>query len=98
MCLLASGSMPVKKIIGNVIITISAITYCYQQGPRTQGGQGGPGPLKIGDLFSKSFGKRENLIFLFIRAPLEKNRSSAPAYHSAVEQYVPILVQLWQIL
>ena len=46
------------------------------RGPR--GARGARAPLKIGDLFSKIFGKRQNLIFLFIGAPLEKNRSSAP--------------------
>ena len=46
------------------------------RGPR--GARGAWAPLKIGDLFSKIFGKRQNLIFLFIRAPLEKNHSSAP--------------------
>ena len=48
------------------------------QGPRTKGGQGARAPLKIGDLFSKIFGKRQNLIFLFIRAPLRKRSFLGP--------------------
>ena len=54
------------------------IYQCRGRGPR--GARGARAPLKIGDLYSKFFGKRQNLIFLFIRAPLEKNRSSAPDY------------------
>ena len=45
-------------------------------GPR--GARGAQAPLKIGNSLVNFFGKRQNLIFIFIRAPLEKNRSSAP--------------------
>ena len=64
-----------------VAIVRSLFGYHYSQGPRTQGGRGARAPLKIGDLYSKFFGKRQNLIFLFIRAP---NRSSAPDYSTVV--------------
>ena len=50
------------------------------QGPRTKGGQGARAPLKIGDLFSKIFGKDRISFFFLLGPPLEKDRSSAPAY------------------
>ena len=46
------------------------------RGPR--GARGARAPLKIGDLFSKIFGKREILIFLIIRAPLRKKSFLGP--------------------
>ena len=42
------------------------------------GARGARALLKIKDLFSKFFGKRQILIFLFIRAPLRKKSFLGP--------------------
>ena len=55
-----------------------ALGYLIARGRGPRGARGARAPLKIGDLFSKIFGKRQNLIFLFIRAPLRKKSFLAP--------------------
>ena len=76
-----------------VAIVRSLFGYHYSQGPRTQGGRGARAPLKIGDLYSKFFGKRQNLIFLFIRAPLRKKSFLGP-WEFRQKVYLILIYQL----
>ena len=61
--------MPFVPLVSNI---------WHIQGPRNRGGRGGPGPPRIEDLESKIFENSQNVIFLIIRAPLDKICSSAP--------------------
>ena len=54
------------------------VGVCRGRGPR--GARGARAPLKIGDLFSKILEKDIISFFFLLGPPLEKDRSSAPAY------------------
>ena len=75
-----NGTFPLKKC------------YVMHRGLGT-GGRGGPGPPRIGDLFSKNLKNRRFSFFSIIQAPLGKNRSWAPA-NTFLHTYL-IFVGLW---